>query len=102
MKLEHYPIKKLKKEILKIIGRYLDLKKYKVFFFGSRINGFAGARSDIDLGIEGPKEMPAEIKLEIEEKIDELPTLYKFDVVDFKSVSKEFKKQALKYIEYVN
>jgi len=40
MKLEHYSEKKLKKEIKEIkeiIGKYLDFKKYKIFFFGSRI-----------------------------------------------------------------
>jgi septum formation topological specificity factor MinE len=38
MKLKHYPLKKLKKEILEIVGKYLDLKEYKVFFFGSRVS----------------------------------------------------------------
>jgi len=32
MKLKYYPVKKLRKEILDIIGKYLDLKLYKVFF----------------------------------------------------------------------
>ena len=36
VRLEHYSQEKLQKEILEIIGKYLDLKKYKVFFFGSR------------------------------------------------------------------
>lgn len=100
MKLEFYPADKLKKEILEIISKYLDLKEWRVFFFGSRVKGDNFPRADIDIGIEGPKEIPAEIKLKIEEEIDELPTLYKFDIVDFKTVSKEFKKESLKYIEY--
>lgn len=33
MKLEFYPLEKLKKDILEIIGRHLDLKDFKVFFF---------------------------------------------------------------------
>ncbi len=101
MKLEFYPVDKLKKEILKIISRYLDISSYQVFFFGSRVRGNNFPRADIDIGIEGPKEIPPEIKLEIEEEIDKLPTLYKFDIVDFKEVSGEFKKEALKQIEYV-
>jgi len=36
MKLKFYSEKKLKKELLKIIGKYLDLKKYKIFFFDSK------------------------------------------------------------------
>lgn len=101
MKLEFYPLNKLKKEILEIVGTYLPLNSYKVFFFGSRVEGDNFLRADIDVGIEGPEKIPAEIKLEIKEKIDNLPTLYKFDVVDFKEVSESFKKEALKHIEYV-
>ncbi len=101
MKVEFYPEKKLKKEILKIVGKYLDLSSYKVFFFGSRIRGDNFPRADIDIGIEGPKRVSSEIRLEIEEEINKLPTLYRFDIVDFKEVSKSFKKEALKNIEYV-
>jgi len=101
MKLEHYPEKKLKKEILEIVGKKLDLKKYKVFFFGSRVSGDNFPRSDIDIGIEGKKEVPTVVRMEIEEEIEKLPTLYKFDVVDFKTVSEKFRKEALKNIEYV-
>ena len=101
MKLEHYSIKKLKKEIIKIFSRYLDLKQYRVFFFGSRVKGDNFPRSDIDIGIEGPKQIPAEIKLKIEEEINKIPTLYKFDIVDFKNVSNKLKKEALKNMEYV-
>lgn len=102
MKIEFYRIEKLKKEILEIIGKYLDLKSYHVFFFGSRVRGDNFPRADIDIGIKGKKKIPADVKLEIEEEIDALPTLYKFDVVDFGGVSESFKKEALKHIEYVN
>lgn len=101
MRIEFYPLEKLKKEILEIIGEYLDLNSYRVFFFGSRVKGDNFPRADIDIGIEGPKEIPPGIKLEIEERINNLPTLYKFDIVDFKEVSKEFKKEASKHLEYV-
>jgi len=102
VKLKHYPIEKLKKEIRQIVGKHLDLKKYKIFFFGSRVRGDSFERSDIDIGIEGPREISAKIKIEIEEEINQLPTLYKFDIVDFKEVSKKFKKEALKYVEEIN
>lgn len=39
MRIEFYPLEKLKEEILSIIGKHLDLKKYKIFFFGSRVEG---------------------------------------------------------------
>jgi predicted nucleotidyltransferase len=102
MKLEFYPEEKLKKLIINIIAKYLDLSSYRVFFFGSRVKRDNFPRSDIDIGIEGPDEISAKTKLEIEEELDNLPTLYKFDLVDFKKVSADFKREALKHIEYVN
>jgi septum formation topological specificity factor MinE len=44
MKLEHYSADKLREDILRILGKYLDLSKYKVFFFGSRISGTCGGK----------------------------------------------------------
>lgn len=101
MQIEHYPAEKLKKEIIAILSKYPDLSQYRVFFFGSRVKGNNFPSADIDIGIEGPREIPAEIKLAIQEQIDNLPTLYKFDIIDFKIASEKFKKEALKYKEYV-
>jgi predicted nucleotidyltransferase len=101
MKLEYYPVEKLKEEILEILSKYLDLSQYKVFFFGSRVKGNADERADIDIGIEGPK-IPSHIKLEIEEELENLPILYKIDFVDFNNVDEDFKKIAKKYVEYIN
>jgi predicted nucleotidyltransferase len=102
MRLEHYSGRKLKAEILKIIGKYLDLSQHRIFYFGSRVAGNNFERSDIDIGIEGPKEIPGNIMVEIREDIDNLPTLYSFDVVDFGNVSREFRDAAMKDVEYVN
>lgn len=99
MKLEYESLDKLKKDILDIVGRHLDLKEYKVFFFGSRVAGTNFPRADIDLGVEGPKPIPAKIKLEIEEKLENLRTLFKIDFVDFQNVSEKFKKEAKKFLE---
>ena len=101
MKIEFYPEERLKKQILEIAGRYLDLNSYKVFFFGSRVKKDNSSRSDIDLGIEGLKKIPVQKKLKIEEELDNLPTLYKFDLVDFKGIPERFKKEALRYAEYI-
>lgn len=101
MKLEFYSQDKLKKEIINIVSRYLDLKNYRVFFFGSRVRGDNFPRSDIDIGIQGPKEIPPDIKFKIQDEIDRLPTLYRFDLVDFRNTEENFKKLALKHIEYL-
>jgi uncharacterized protein len=102
MKLEHYSEKKLKRQVNTIVKNHLDIKSYKVFFFGSRVKGDNFERADIDIGIEGVKKIPAHIKLSIKEALDNLPFLYKIDFVDFKDVSDEFRKEALKYTEYVS
>lgn len=101
MKLAHYAVKKLKKEIKEIIGKRLDLKKYKVFFFGSRVKGDNSPRVDIDIGIEGPKPVPLEIMSEIREEIDNLPTLYHIDIVDFRNVADDFYEVAKQNIEMI-
>lgn len=101
MKLEHYSKTKLKNNILKVVKKHLDTKSYKIFYFGSRVRGDSFERADIDLGIEGPAKIPAGIKLKIQEELDNLPLLYKIDLVDFRNVSKKFKNNALKYKEYV-
>lgn len=102
MRIEHYPVNILKKQILEIVGKHLDLRSYRVFFFGSRVAEYHSRLSDIDIGIEGPEEIPARASVEIRESLDNLPTLYRFDLVDFKKVTPEFKREAFKSIEYVN
>jgi uncharacterized protein len=102
MRLEHYPEEKLKKEILEIVGKHLDLKKYRVFFFGSRVSGKGDDRSDIDVGIEGSEPISAVVKFEIEDEIENLPTLYKVDIVDFYDVSDKFREVAKQHVEMLN
>jgi len=102
MKIEFYPEKKLKKEILEICRKYLNLKKYKIFLFGSRVKRTNFPRADIDIGIEGREPLSPEIKFKIEEELERIPIFYKFELVDFFQVSKIFQKKAKKFIEYVN
>lgn len=101
MKLEFYPLEKLKKDILEIIGRYLDLKDFKVFFFGSRVGSKTNERSDIDIGIEGPNPIPFETMTQIRSEISNLPILYKIDIVDFKKVDRDFYKVAKQNFELI-
>ena len=102
MRLEHYPEQKLKMQILDIIKKYLDIGQYRVFIFGSRVSGTGTERSDIDIGIMGPKPIPGEVRVEILEDMENLPTLYRFDLVDFTGVPPEFRREALRNAEYVN
>lgn len=102
MRLKHYPTDKFKADVLRSIEKELDLKTYRVFIFGSRVNERGDERSDIDIGIEGPKIISSASLAKIKESFDALPVLYKIDVVDFKQVAPSFRKVALKHIEPLN
>jgi len=101
MELKHYPQEKLKREVLEIVGKYLGLKEYRLFFFGSRVSGKGSERSDIDIGIEGPKPVPVETIAKIREGLENIETLYSIDIVDFGSASGDFKKVAKEKIELI-
>ncbi len=100
MSSEDLLLKELKEELLRVLSKHLDLSKYRVFFFGSRVQGRAGRGSDVDVGIEGPPIDPFKWT-QIEEEIENLPTLYRIDLVDFNKASEEFKREALKHIEVI-
>ena len=48
-----------------------------VILFGSRAKGTNTERSDIDIAVKGVKDI-----WELQEKLEEIPTLYKIDLVD--------------------
>ncbi len=77
-----------------IIRRHLPGAAHKLFLFGSRASGGAHARSDIDIGIEGPEPVPYETLADIIEELEESPTLYSIDLVDFRCVPEEFRQVA--------
>ena len=99
MELEFYSVDKLKRQIVEVIEKHLNLSDYKIFFFGSRVNGKANERSDIDVGIKGENEIPFKIMAEIKNEISDLPILYKIDVVDFMALNKDFSDVAEKEVE---
>jgi|SRR3989339_605683 len=102
MRLEEYSVEKLKKEILAITGKYFDAKNCQIFFFGSRVSGKGNERSDIDIGIECKHAIPLDVMAKIKEEIENLPILYKVEIVDFKAVTPEFRAVALKKIEIIS
>ena len=101
MVLEHYSTDKLKKEVRQVVGKYLDLAEFQLFFFGSRVDGSSHATSDIDIGIEGNKLVDWQKISRIKEEFYEMPILYKIDVIDFKSVSDKFYQFAKTNIELI-
>jgi predicted nucleotidyltransferase len=76
---------------------------YKLFIFGSQANREILSNSDIDVGIESKKgAIDDSLITRLWNKLDDLPTLYSFDVVDFATVDEKFKKVAMKNIEILH
>ncbi len=93
---------KILQEIRHIIFRFLNPREYKVFIFGSRALGSGRKFSDIDIGIEGDQPMPSHMLMNIEEAFEESNIPYTVEVVDFSTVSDDFKKLALQKIKKLN
>jgi predicted nucleotidyltransferase len=102
MQTQHYPYPLLKQDLRDLVGRHIDLHNYRAFIFGSRATSRGNDRSDIDIGIEGATPLSISKLANIREDLENLPTLYSFDVVDFATVSDSFKKTAKSTIDPLN
>lgn len=91
----------LRRAIREAIGKHLDLRTHEVFIFGSEALGTGTARSDIDIGIRGPRPLNKAILQRIREDLEKLRTLRIFDVVDFASADPSFAEVALQKIEKI-
>jgi predicted nucleotidyltransferase len=79
---------------VRLVRRYLPDPTYRIFLFGSRAKGTARVASDIDIGIEGPSPVPYETLAVIRDALDDAPTLYTIDVVDFRRLPEKFREIA--------
>ena len=77
-----------------VVRRHLPDANYRVFLFGSRAAGSARPRSDIDIGIEGPAPVARVTLAAIIDELEEAPTLYTIDVVDFRRLPERFRRVA--------
>lgn len=75
------------------------LHGHRVFLFGSRATGNAGRHSDFDVGVLGNEPLPLNDFFVIEDQLDDLPTLYKIDWVDFNRASPRFRERAMQQVE---
>jgi predicted nucleotidyltransferase len=92
-----------RKQILTWIKEVLDRNlagiSYNAFIFGSQANKSGLTRSDIDVGIISDSAIPSWQLSNIIGDIEQLPMLYKIDLVDFKEVDEKFKVVALQNTE---
>ncbi|HFD16281.1 MAG TPA: nucleotidyltransferase domain-containing protein [Rhodospirillales bacterium] len=68
----------------------------QVWWFGSWPEGRARPRSDIDIAILPPPDVSVERVATFRAAVDELPTLYRVDLVDLREVSEEFRARILR------
>ena len=79
-----------------IINVIKEFGANKIILFGSRARGDFKESSDIDIAIEFLNNDKDNF-IKIQTKLEDLNTLYKFDIVDFNSLKEDkFKKEILK------
>jgi predicted nucleotidyltransferase len=67
----------------------------RVLWFGSWVRGTAASRSDIDLAIVADRRVPPTVMAQLRERVDDLPTLRKIDLVDALAVSEAMRERIL-------
>src|SRR5581483_669005 len=73
----------VKRMIADVMRRFApQLRGHRVVLFGSRASGKARPRSDFDIGVIGGKPLPVKVFYEIDDMLENLPTLYRIDWVD--------------------
>jgi len=93
------PMNKKNKYLEKLKKITLDVlkgEKVKVILFGSRGRQDNHATSDVDIGLVPRGKLNKKKLLFLKEQIDALNIPYKVEIVDFSSVSADFKKEAMK------
>jgi predicted nucleotidyltransferase len=92
-----------RKQILLWIKEVLDKNlsgiSYDAFIFGSQANKHVLSRSDIDVGIMSDTTIASWQLSNIIGDIEQLPMLYRIDLVDFREVDDQFKSVALQNTE---
>jgi predicted nucleotidyltransferase len=90
------------RQIAKIIFKYLDPKKNKVMIFGSRALQKNRPYSDVDICLKASKPVPFSVLSQLSEELEDSDIPYRVDLVDFHSMSFQFKQVAMKKIINLN
>jgi predicted nucleotidyltransferase len=94
---------KLLNSVVEVFRTFLADYSYELFVFGSQANQKKLLAADIDIGVKANTSINLVTLREIKHQLnDELPSLYTFDIVDFKNADDSFAKVALKNIEILS
>lgn len=102
VQIEHEDCIKFTHRLAQVVAKFVDPTQFQCFYFGSRVDGTSHERSDIDVGILGPEPIPFGTWGIIKDAIEELPTLYTIDLVDFGRVPVDFRAVALRSVETID
>lgn len=91
----------IKQWLKEVLENNLQDVSYRAFIFGSQANKAELSRSDIDVGILADQAIPDIKIIRIANAIENLPMLYKIDLVDFYKVEDNFKAVALNNVEWL-
>ncbi len=83
------------RQVAAIVRRVTGDPGYHAILYGSWATGDARERSDIDIGILGPKPVDPGAMLEIRDACEALPTLYTIELVDLAKLPEAFKREAV-------
>ncbi len=64
-----------------------------VWAFGSRVNGKARRRSDLDLAVGGPEPLPLRTRAELADDFDQSNLPYRVDLVDLNEITPDFRQR---------
>jgi predicted nucleotidyltransferase len=81
------------------LARSLLGKEAEVIWFGSWPQRKARPHSDIDVAISTGAPISPECMGNLQEAVDELPTLYEIDIVDLNATGPKLREEILKYGE---
>ena len=70
-------------------------EKTRVFWFGSWVSGSASEVSDLDLAFDLPDSVAVIDFSDFIDWAEQLPTLYKFDLINMSEISERFKNHIL-------
>jgi predicted nucleotidyltransferase len=91
----------IKQWLKEVLENNLRGVSYRAFIFGSQANKADLIRSDIDVGILADEAIPSVHFVNIGNAIEDLPMLYKVDLVDFYEVGDRFREVAMRDVEWL-
>jgi predicted nucleotidyltransferase len=82
--------------VREIVLEALGGRPVRVYLFGSSVTGPVRRGSDIDVAVEAREPLPPGLLAGLRERLEESDVPYAVDVVDLRTVSREFRDRVLR------